>query len=95
VQQERQPEREVKKPAQATQGKSGTGMSYDAVEARLRMNGLTPIAGGTKYTYWGLPGTPATDGTFIRLAAKTVRLVERHKAGRKMRLLAHPHQFLA
>jgi len=82
--QQRQPERPVKKPATATQGKSGRGMSYDAVEAHLRMNGLTPIAGGTKYTYWGLPGTPANDGTFIRLAAKTVRLVERSKVGRKI-----------
>ena len=59
-------------------------MSYASVEAHLRLNGLTPIAGGTKYTYWGQAGTPANEGTFIRLAAKTVRLVERHKAGRKI-----------
>ncbi len=82
--QQRQPERPVKKPATATQGKSGRGMSYGAVEAHFRLNGLTPIAGGTKYTYWGLPGTPASDGTFIRLAAKTVRLVERSKVGREI-----------
>ncbi len=59
-------------------------MSYASVEAHLRLNGLTPIAGGTKYTYWGLAGTPVNEGTFLRLAAKTVRLVERHKAGRKI-----------
>jgi hypothetical protein len=86
--QERQPEREVKKPTQASEGQSGKGMSYDTVEAQLRLNGLTPLAGGTKYSYWGLPGTPTNDGTFIRLSAKTVRLVRRHKAGRKINDLA-------
>jgi hypothetical protein len=80
----RQLEREAKKPPQATQGRSGKGMSYESVEAHLRMNGLVPLAGGKKYSYWGLPGTSANDGTFIRLAAKTVRLVQRSKIGRKI-----------
>jgi hypothetical protein len=80
----RLPEKEVKKPPQATQGKSGRGMSYDSVEARLRMNGLLPLAGGKKYSYWSLPGTSANDGTFIRFAAKSVRLVQRSKIGRKI-----------
>jgi hypothetical protein len=44
--QERQPEREVTKPTKATAGKSGKGMSYDAVEAQLRLNGLTPLSSG-------------------------------------------------
>jgi hypothetical protein len=85
---ERQPEREVKKPTRATQGKTGQGMSYDTVEAHLRMNGLVPLAGGTKNSYWGLPGTPANEGTFVRLAAKTVKLVQRSKIGRKINDLA-------
>ena len=58
--QERQPERDVKKPAKATQGKSGKGMSYASVEAHLRMNGLTPIAGGTKYTFGDWRERPPT-----------------------------------
>ena len=46
------------------------------IEARFRALGLVQRAGGTKYTYLGMPGS-AVVGCFVRLSKRTMRVVAR------------------
>jgi len=52
------------------------------VEAKLRELGFTDVAGGSKYAYWAPRGTRGKEGYFVRLAAKSARVVLRSRQDR-------------
>lgn len=51
------------------------------VERKLRSLGFEEVAGGTKYGYWAPVGTSGKEGYFVRLAAKSARVVLRERRG--------------
>lgn len=55
---------------------SNQNKKRDAIGATLREAGLVQIAGGTRNTYYGLPGQ-GVDGQCVRVGIRTYRLVRR------------------
>lgn len=57
-----------------------------AVEASLRAAGLVQVGGGSRNTYYGLPGQQVGVGYFAKLSPKKLQLVERIRGqyGRKL-----------
>ena len=64
----------VSKPKKAP----GVGMAVAAVAAGLKAGGLQEVAGGSKYAYFSVPGTPKKgDFAYVRLGAKNLTIVNR------------------
>jgi hypothetical protein len=67
-------EKTVVKPKKAP----GTGMTVAAVIAAMKTAGLAEVAGGSKYAYFSVPGTPKRgDFAYVRLGAKNLTIVNR------------------
>lgn len=62
--------------------KPGTGMKVEEIEAYLREQGLTIVAGGRVNAYYGLPGDREVVGIFIQIAGKTIKVVKRERMNR-------------
>lgn len=54
----------------------GAGMNVLQIDSAFRQNGFTTVAGGTKLTYWGPPGSEKL-GVLIRQSTRTLRVVSR------------------
>lgn len=66
-------------PKKRTKKAPGVGMKMAEAQAYLKKQGLAQVAGGSKYAYYGVPGSPVY-GDFIRIAAKSIRLVRKRKS---------------
>lgn len=62
----------------------GVGMKADKIISYLKTKGLIYIGGGGKYSYYGLSHQSTGEGYFIRIAAKTIRLVNRYRVYNKL-----------
>lgn len=67
-------EKTVVKPKKAP----GVGMTVAAVISALKAGGLAEVAGGSKYAYFSVPGTPKKgDFAYVRLGTKNLTVVNR------------------
>ncbi len=60
--------------------RSNTNAKREAIEAALQAGGLTQVAGGNRFRYFGLQGQGKT-GYMVRVGIKAFRLVKRLHIG--------------
>ncbi len=58
--------------------RSNTNAKREAIEAALQAGGLTQVAGGNRFRYFGLPGQQNI-GYMVRVGIKAFRLVKRYR----------------